>query len=263
MKQRCLLGLLAALATSACTTLGPMPATTGIAAVPVERPGVELQGGLAPGYFLSEATQSAPSTGDPSRQLSAVIEPDRWLGLRGVIAGLRGGVTPGSDRSVEPLLGYRERIDDSFSLAVVGHGTVIRGSDRGASYRASRIGGEIALDVRLFAPAPWLELHGQITGAAVYLDATGTYCVGATGFGVDCSQSANDHMVDGTVRGVFPAATGSVAVDIARGAGVFHGTRIALFGTTGMMPRLRDGMATGGARYQSAGLTLTVGFGER
>jgi len=36
-----------ALLVSACTTLGPMPATTGIAAVPAGRPSVELQGGLA------------------------------------------------------------------------------------------------------------------------------------------------------------------------------------------------------------------------
>ena len=35
---------------TACTTLGPMPATTGVAAVPSGRPGFELQGGFAPGY---------------------------------------------------------------------------------------------------------------------------------------------------------------------------------------------------------------------
>jgi len=239
-----------------------MPATTGISAVPANRPGVELQGGLAPGYYLSAATREPDHTGGVSRQLSALIEPDRWLGVRGLIAGVRAGVSDADDRTAEPFVGYRTQLGDGFALAAVGHGTVIRGTDRGASYRASRIGGELAVDARLFAPVPWLELHGQAAAAAVFLDARGTYCASADGFGVDCGQDGHDRVIDGTARGVFPSATASLALDVARRAGVFHGGRIALVGATGMMPQIKSGMETAGIRYQSLGLTLTLGFGS-
>jgi hypothetical protein len=251
-----------ALLVSACTTLGPMPATTGIAAVPAGRPSVELQGGLAPGYYLSAATQDPTHRGSVSRQLSALIEPDRWLGTRGLIAGVRGGISDGDDRTAEPFLGFRRRLSDDFALAVIGHGTVIRGSHRGASYRASRIGGELAVDARIAAPVSWLELHGQAAATAIYLDANGTYCANPDGFGVDCAQDGNDRMVDGTARGLFPAATASLALDIARRAGVFHGGRVALVGSTGLMPQVRDGMDSTSVRYAAVGLTLTLGFGS-
>jgi hypothetical protein len=250
-----------ALSFTACTTLGPMPATTGIAAVPAGRPGVELQGGLAPGYFLSAATQDA-HRGSVSRQVAALIEPDRWLGTHGLIAGVRGGISDSDDRTAEPFLGLRERLSDDFAIAVIGHGTVIRGSDRGASYRATRFGGEIAVDARIIAPTSWLELHGQAAVSAVHLDAHGTYCAGDNGFGVDCQQDGHDHVIDGTANGVFPAATGSLALDIARQAGAFHGGRIALVGSTGLMPQVRDGMETASVRYHAVGLSLTVGFGS-
>jgi hypothetical protein len=251
-----------ALLLSACTTLGPMPATTGISAVPANRPGVELQGGLAPGYFLSAATREPDHRGGVSRQLSALIEPDRWLGVRGLIAGMRGGVSDADDRTAEPFLGYRRRLSEDIALGAVGHGTVIRGTDRGASYRASRVGGELAVDARLFAPVAWLELHGQVSAAAVFLDAHGTYCASADGLGIDCSEDGHDRVIDGTARGVFPSGTASVALDVARSAGVFHGGRIALVGATGMMPQVRDGMETSSVRYHSVGLTLTLGLGS-
>lgn len=255
--------LLAIAACTACTTLGPMPATTGIAAVPAGRPGIELQGGLAPGYYLSAATQEPSSDGEISRQVAALVEPDRWIGVRGLIAGVRSGLSDGNDHTAEPLLGYRGRLSDDLALAVIGHGTVIRGTDRGASYRAGRIGGEVAVDARVLAATSWLELHLQAALAAVYLDAHGTYCADDAGFGVDCQQDGHDRVIDGTARGVFPAASGSVALDIARAAGVFHGARLALVGATGLMPRVQDGMASSAMRYHSAGLTLTLGFGER
>jgi len=251
-----------ALLLPACTTLGPMPATTGIAAVPAGRPSVELQGGLAPGYFLSAATQEPTHRGSVSRQLSALIEPDRWLGTRGLIAGVRGAISDGDDRTAEPFLGFRRRLSDDFAIAAIGHGTVIRGSHRGASYRASRLGGELAFDARIAAPVSWLELHGQAAVAAVYLDARGTYCADPDGLGVDCAQDGSDRMVDGTAAGTFPAATASLALDIARRAGVFHGGRIALVGSTGMMPQVREGMESSSVRYTAVGLTLTLGFGS-
>jgi hypothetical protein len=260
MTRTCL--LLVAAMFSGCTTLGPMPATTGVAAVPTGRPGVELQGGLAPGYYLSAATQDSEHKGEAGRQLLALIEPDHWIGTRGLIAGARSEAS-GGERTIEPFVGFRERLSELFSLAVIGHGTVIEGSERGASYRAARFGGEIAADALLIAPVSWLELHAQAAVAAVYLDARGTYCVGADGTGVDCAQDASDRVVDGTARGVFPAATASLAIDFARlPSGVFHGGRIALVGTTGLMPQIRDGMETAGVRYHSLGLSLTLGFGS-
>lgn len=240
-------GLLIAIATTGCTTLGPMPATTGIAAVPGGRPGVELQGGLAPGYYLSAATQDPEHRGEAGRQLLALLEPDAWLGVPGLIAGARTEAS-GGERTVEPFLGFRRRIDDVFSLAVIGHGTVIEGEERGASYRAGRLGAELAGDARLVALVSWLELHAQAAVSAVYLDARGTYCAGDGGLGVDCNQDGTDRVIDGTIRGVFPAATASLALDVARlPRGVFHGGRLALVGTTGMMPQVRDGMETAGS----------------
>jgi hypothetical protein len=194
---------LAVIWTTACTTLGPMPATIGVAAVPTGRPGIELQGGVAPGYYLSDATQAPDHRGQGSGHLLALIEPDHWLGTRGLIVGARTSGRHGED-TAEPFLGYRGRLADGFSLAAIGHGTVVRGADRGASYRAGRIGGELALDARLVAPLRWLELHGQAAVAAMYVDARGTYCADSAGLGVDCNQDSSDRMINGTVRGVFP-----------------------------------------------------------
>ncbi|HEY0483206.1 MAG TPA: hypothetical protein VGD37_37045 [Kofleriaceae bacterium] len=239
-----------------------MPATTGIAAVPTGRPGIELQGGIAPGYYLSDATQAPDHKGQGSGHLLALIEPDHWLGTRGLFAGARTSGRHGED-TAEPFLGYRGRLGDGFSLAAIGHGTVVRGADRGASYRAGRVGGELALDARLVAPLRWLELHGQAAVAAMYIDARGTYCADGAGLGVDCNQDSSDRMIDGTVRGVFPAATASLALDVGRlGTGVFHGGRLALVGTAGRMPLVRDGNATADTSYHSVGLTLTLGFGS-
>jgi hypothetical protein len=246
---------------TACTTLGPMPATTGVAAVPSGRPGFELQGGFAPGYYLSAATGDPSHKGQVSGQLLALVEPDHWLGTHGLIAGARTGGNDG-DHAAEPFLGYRERLSDAFSLGLVGHATQIHGARRGASYQATRAGGELALDARLVAPAPWLELHVQAAASAAYLDAHGTYCADSSGLGVDCNQDGSDRMIDGTVHGVFAAATGSLALDIGRDAGAFHGARVALIGSTGTMPQVRNGVETTATRFGSVGLTLTLGFGS-
>ena len=238
-----------------------MPATTGVSAVPNGRPGIELQGGFTPGYYLSDATREPTRRGQVSEQVLALVEPDRWLGTHGLIAGARGGGHQG-DHTAEPFLGYRERLSDVFALGVIGHGTVIHGAHRGASYRAARAGGELAVDARLLAPVSWLALHGQAAVSAMYVDAHGTYCGDQAGLGVDCHQDGTDRMIDGTVHGVFPAATGSLALDVARrSAGVFHGGRLALVGTTGWMPQIRNGAETAAAPYRSLGLTLTLGFG--
>jgi hypothetical protein len=238
-----------------------MPATTGISAVPSGRPGVEAQIGLVPGYFLSQTAQEPTHEGDPDAQLLALIEPDRWLGTRGLVVGMRRWGR-NSDGAFEPFLGYRHRIDDDFAVALVGYGTQMSGAENGASYRATRLGGELALDARMIKIARWLAVHGQAAVSATYLNASGTYCVGSNGLGGDCDQVGN-HPVDGEISGLFPAATASLALDFGRRpAGRFHGFRVALLGTAGTMPQLRDGSETERVRYVSAGVAWTIGFGE-
>ena len=82
------------------------------------------------------------------------------------------------------------------------------------------------------------------------------------GLGVDCNQDGTDRMIDGSIRGAFTAATAALALDFGRlPDGMFHSLRLALLGSAGMMPQVRDGKETDGARYSSIGLTLTLGFG--
>jgi hypothetical protein len=252
---------LAAWATG-CTTLGPMPTTTGISAVPSERPGVEAQAGIVPGYFLSAATREPSHKGEPTGQLLGLVEPDHWLGTRGLILGARHWGNK-NDGAVEPFLGLRRRLDDDLAFALVGHGTTMHGAEHGASYRATRVGGELALDARVFAPTSWLAIHGQAAVSAIYLDARGTYCADAGGLGVDCNADGRDHVIDGTIHGVFAGATATLALDFGRRpAGTFHSVRIAVLGAAGVMPQVRDGIETEGVHYTSFGLTLALGFGS-
>jgi hypothetical protein len=245
-----------------CTTLGPIPTTTGLSAVPSGRPGVEAQVGFVPGYFLSAATREPTHDGNPTGQLLAVVEPADWLGTAGLVVGAR-RTGNDSDGAVEPFLGYRHRLGDDIALAVVGYGAQMQAAQRGASYRAFRLGGELALDARLARLADWFAIHGQAAASTTYVDASGTYCADDGGLGIDCSEGGNNRMVDGTVRGAFVGGTASLALDFGRlPAGSFHSLRLAVLGAAGMMPQVRDGMQTQGTRYLSLGLTLTVGFGS-
>src|SRR5580693_9452717 len=90
--------------TAACTTLGPMPATTAISAVPSDRPGLEVQAAVVPAFYLSDAAQSS-NAGQATSQLSFLLEPDRLLGMPGLIVGLREFGASG-DSLVEPYIGY-------------------------------------------------------------------------------------------------------------------------------------------------------------
>jgi hypothetical protein len=263
MKQMIWLVVAAGIWATGCTTLGPMPTTTGIAAVPTGRPGVEAQAGVVPGYFVSSATQEPAHKDDPIGQVLGLVEPGQWLGTRGLVAGARHWGEHG-DGAFEPFLGYRHRLDDSFAVAVFGYGTKMQAADRGASYRATRIGGELAVDARVIALTRWLALHGQAAVSTMYLDAHGRYCAGDDGLGIDCNQNGTDRMVDGTIRGAFTSATAALALDVGRlPDGMFHSLRVALLGAAGVMPQERDGKQTDGARYASLGLSLTVGFGAR
>jgi hypothetical protein len=249
-------------ALTGCTTLGPMPTTTGLAAVPSGRTGVEAQAGLVPGYLLSEATTKPENRGEPTSQLLGVVEPSDWLGTGGLVLGARAWGREG-DSTLEPFVGYRHRLEDRFAIALFGYGTQMLGTQRGASYRATRVGGELAVDARVVQLFDWLALHGQAAVSTTYIDAKGTYCADEAGLGVDCGEDGMDRLVDGTVHGAFSAATGSIALDFGRmPRSTFHSLRIALLGAAGTMPQLRDGRQHDATRYLSLGFTLTLGIGS-
>lgn len=245
-----------------CTTLGPMPATTGVTAVPIGRPGAEAQVGPVPGFFLSSSAR-AKAEGAPINQASLMFEPDRWLSVPGLVLGARlfgqSGDTPG-----EPYLGYRRELREGLALGGGVYGTHKRSSRQLASYRATRIGAEAALDARLW-DSTWVDLHVQGAIAATRIDATGQYCIDDMGLAKDCNieQPAMNTMVDGAQEGIYPAATGTIALAFAKGRdGVFDGARLALMFATGTMPLMRDGLKIGTDTYASGGLTLTLGIAD-
>jgi hypothetical protein len=245
---------------SACTTLGPMPATTGISALPAQRPSGEVQAAMMPVFFLSDATRAEHPGPKASPQLSAVFEPDSLLGTKGLILGARTW-GEGGDSPLEPMIGLRRKLDDHFAIAAIAYGTQARGKEDGAAYRANRLGGELAVDA-LLIPMGWLDLRLQATVAATFIDASGHYCVLANGEGTDCDEYSRD--VPGAVSGIFPSATAGAALDIARQSnGIFHGARIAFLAAAGSMPQLRDGIQQQTRdTYRSFGVSVTVGMGS-
>jgi hypothetical protein len=254
---------LAVLIGSGCTTLGPMPATTGIAAIPSGRPGIEAQLGVVPSYHLSGSVSGKPR-GSATGQGALLIEPDRWAGVPGLVAGAR-LFGKGEDTLIEPLIGYRHALDDQFAVAVFGYATSKRASSRGADYHAFRAGGEVAADGRLAAFTRWLSLHTQAAASLTRVVASGGYCVNATGAGKDCTDDdrAGDMVAVGRIRGVYPSGTATLALDIGRTpGGIFHSGRIALMLAAGMMPRATGGVQEDGAGYFSIGLTATLALGS-
>lgn len=239
-----------------------MPATTGVSAVPMGRPGGEAQLGPVPGFFLSSSAH-AEAKGTPIMQLSALVEPDRWLHVPGLLVGAR-VFGPSGDSPGEPYLGYRRKLWDGVSFAGVMYGTSKRSTQKLASYHATRFGGEAALDAQLWE-GEWVGLHVQGAVAATRIFASGTYCVDVMGIAKDCDEMnpTMNTMVDGKQTGVYPAGTGSIALDFAKGRdGFFDGARLALMFATGEMPMLKDGVKTGNDVYAAGGLTLTLGIAD-
>ena len=250
------------LGVGACTTLAPTPLTTGLSARPADRTGATLQAGSLPGYFLSASTTRDP--GPAGLGLGALtFEPGpRWR-LPGLVIGTR-VVGPGHDRQVEPIVGYRRVVGAHGGLALAGFssGTHARGADNGASYVATRVGGELAADLRLLVPRRWIELHVTASLATVYTTARGTYCVDDQGFGADCPSTGPLVRQHAELDVLSPAASVGVGLDVRRGyADWFHGGRIALIGSLGTMPRVRAGMQDGARRLASGGLVLSLAFG--
>lgn len=250
-----LLGVLAA-----CTTLGPMPATTGISAVPAGRPGGELQGAIVPSSRLSTAARGDDRNGDTLPQLAGLFEPDRLLGIPGLIVGAR-MFGEDSDFGFEPMLGYRTQ-RGALALAGVVYGTKLGAEQNGASYDATRLGGELAVDARVASLGPLAAVHVQGAVSATFLSASGTYCVEDDGDGRDCDENTPIRMVDAELSGVYTAGALTVALDLGRTpTGIFHGLRFAGTIAAGHMPRLIDGRQVWGDPYASFGITLAVGLG--
>ncbi len=247
----------------ACTTLGPMATTTMTSPVPSGSPSLELAAGIAPGYYLSAGTTDDPE-GAPLPQASVVFEPDRWIGVPGLFVGGRLVGPSDSGPYGEAMLGYRRDLGERLALGVVGFGTHATGKDRGAEYSATRVGLELAADVRITPVSRWLELH-LLAGAGVLgLWAEGSYCLDTEQrHGVDCPDTGTPTtLTDAEASGLYP--TGHAGLALAFGehlAGVFHGGRLAMLAAAGTMPTVVGGEQDDAVVYGSIGLTLSLGFG--
>lgn len=267
MHVRRLALLLAGVGSTGCLSLGPMPATTGASAVPAGRADVAVQGGWVPGFTLSQSTQARPK-GSARGQLAALVEPDAWVGVPGLVAGARAVLGSNGDDSLEPLAGYRAHVDRGRRVAVLAIGGATRAGKtvKGASYSATRASAELVADGDLFGESRIAELHlfGGVSASA--LSARGTYCVDADRrYGVDCDLDRPDRpTVRGEVGGVYPALTGGAAAEFGRHLpSFFHGGRVALHVAYGQMPSVVGGVEGERRGYSAGGLTITIGGGAR
>jgi len=252
--------LLLVTATTACTTLGPTPVTTGVSAVPTQRPGVELAAGLMPAFYLSDSAAERSGAGGAVAQSSVLIEPDRLLHTKGLVLGAR-RFGDGGDTAIEPMIGYRRRLDGNFSVLGLAYGGRAGAEADGASYSATRLGGELTVDAAVPQINSWFAVHAFLSASGTYLDANGTYCVDGEGDAIDCEQTSR--RVDASVEGIYVAGTGGLALDFARRAtGALHDIRLAMLGSVGVMPKLVDGVQQPSKDgFYSLGLQLQVGFG--
>ena len=249
---------------SGCTALGPMAATTGISSIPASRPSLEGSLGVVPGHYLSAGVQPDPK-GASVGQAALLVEPDSIIHVPGLIVGGRYVGSSKSGGYPEPMVGYRTYLGDDHMLAVsaVGYATYGSGSDKNASYSATRGGAEAAVDVRVTPEYEWFEVHVGAAGSLTGVSAKGTYCVDADRrYGVDCPD-VPDQRMDAKAGGFYPSGVGTVAIDIGRRLkGEFHGGRLALMGGGGTMPRFVGGQQESAKAYAAAGIMLTIGFGE-
>jgi hypothetical protein len=249
-----------------CTTLGPIPATTGALPMPAPRPGVELQVGLTPGYFLSSSVQQEPA-GASVGQAAALIDAGSILGLPGLVFGGRYVGAPGEGGYPEPMLGYRRRLGtgDRFAASALVYGAHGEGTRRDASYEMTRAGLEIGMGARLTPTSKWVELHLLGSASADMLSASGRYCAGDDGrFGVDCPEPPDTPpaVLEARASGLYPAGRLGLALHGGRHLrGPLHGARLALDLAAGTMPRVESGEQRNASGYAALGLSLTLAFG--
>jgi hypothetical protein len=223
---------------------------------------MEAQLGVVPGYYLSKSAQNAGG-GAIMPQLSVLFDPDRWLGLPGLIVG---GRIYGQDRDTpgEPMIGYRYAFDDGLSVAAIGFGTSKSSTRQLASYRATHLGGELAIDARLLTGGSWFELHWQLAASATYITAHGRYCANPSGVAVDCdpSDTAKNSFIDRDLEVMSAAATSTLGFDLFRSAHhLFHGARIGWQLAAGTMPLIEPDGRTSRTVYWSTGLALMMALG--
>ena len=244
-----------------CSTLGPVPIATGVSPIPRSRFDGELQLGAMPGYYLSAATVKDPK-GAPLGQVSAVIEPGAIV--PGLIIGGR-VFGPSHDSVADPLLGYRASFgeDRRISVAIVGFVSHSESSEKGASYKATRGGGEVSGDLRLGRQRPWLEPHINLGLSVTGVSASGDYCEGTDGYGADCPDPpALPILHHASASGVYPAATAGATLLIGRHhESWIHGARALILVGAGLMPRVMNDMQVGGQPYVSVGLALSISVG--
>ncbi|MFN0248876.1 MAG: hypothetical protein ACKV2T_18445 [Kofleriaceae bacterium] len=250
----------ACLVFAACTTLGSMPVTTGVSAVPHGRPGSEAQLAIVPAFRLSNAASGQNRNGQSTAQLSALIAPSRWA-VPGLVLGARLFGESG-DAGLEPYVGVRRTFAEGVSFAAVGYGTKMGATEKDATYDALRIGGEVMADIELASIGSWGQLHVGGGINATYIDASGTYCVNADGDAIDCDENGSSPTVAGELAGVYTAGNLMLALDIARGpTGTLHLVRLGALFSFGHMPRLVDGRQQYGDVFLSGGVVLTLGVG--
>ncbi len=248
-----------------CTTLGPVPMVSGQSMAPNPRTNVEAQAAAVPGYYLSSATTEGEGT--PQRQVAALFEPGELLGLEGLSAGGRwvGGGDEGGH--VEPMIRYRAAIDEEgrAGVGVVGWGALHEGSADEASYEAKRAAIEVGADVRLTPESHWVEVHWTAALAATAMDASGRYCAGDDGAGIQCGDSGTsgaESNAEVEASGVYPAGTMGIALDVGgRFDGPFHGARVFGMVGGGWMPRVRNGEPADRTPFHSVGLGVQVALG--
>lgn len=250
---------------AACTALGPMPATTGVSAVPAGRPSGEVGFGLAPGYYLSSGSQASPDGGGLT-QGALLLEPDRLVRLPGLVVGARHIGDSKNGGYFEPLAGYRCHLDgaERVSAMAIGYFTKASGNRDNASYSATRGGAEVGFDARVTPRSNWFEVHGSVSAALTGLSASGHYCLDQVGqFGTTCANPP-DRLTSVSGGGLYPSATAGVSLDFARYlAAIFHGGRLGLLVTTGTMPTIVGGQQGTAHWFGAAGASLTMGFGAR
>ena len=250
----------------ACTTLGPMPSMTMNSPIPSKRATFEMTGGLAPGFFLSQAAQST-SDGTAMAQSSVLLDIGKWTELEGLHIG--GRLVDGGSGPLlgEPMIGYRMHLDEGerFSLGLTAFGSHSEGAADGASHEAIRFGLEAVVDARLTPPFPWIELHAQMGLSATGVLATGSYCVNDSGWGITCGErESSNQRVSGELQGLQPAAFTGITLDLFQGFPMFfHGIRAGVFYAAGSMPTLRHGKQSEDHLWHMFGAQLSVAVGGR
>src|SRR5262249_36058455 len=161
-----------------CTTLGPMPATTAISAVPAARPGAELQVGAIPGYYLSSAVARDPK-GSSVLQAMLLFEPDDLIDAPGLVVGGRIVGSQDSGTYPEVLRAYRRPLDEirCLSVGVFGYASHGSASRDNASYEATRGGAEALFDISVTPAEASLSFHVFAGASLTGISADGEYCI--------------------------------------------------------------------------------------